>query len=1050
MRKTCYSSAVVAALLATPIFGADKIEYNRDIRPILAENCFACHGPDSASRKAKLRLDQKAVAVKRGAITPGKPDDSELVARINAPDVKDRMPPAATKKLLTSAQKDLLKRWIAAGAEYQIQWSFIPPVRAPLPQVRDKAWARNPIDRFILANLEAHGLKPAPEADRRTLARRLSLDLTGLPPEPADVEAFVSDPAPDAYEKLVDKFMKSPAWGEHRARYWLDAARYADTHGLHFDNYRAIWAYRDWVIDAFNRNMPFNEFGIEQLAGDLLPHPTLDQLIATGFNRCNMTTNEGGTIPEENLVMYTRDRTSTVAEVFLGLTANCAVCHDHKFDPISTKEFYSLSAFFNNTTQGALDGNISDTPPVVFVPTRADRAKWNKLAQDIKEMQATLAARKTAARPAFDKWLAAATPDIAARLVPEKGLAFAAPLNEGTGQTLHVNVAGKAREVKLESGFAWAPGKISPKALSIKPGAAPAFADVGDFERNQGFSIGTWVKVARRGTVGAIAARMDNTKQHRGWDLWLENERIGMHIINQWPENALKVTTRATLKPGQWHHVLVTYDGSSKAAGVKVYFDGTPQQVDAYTDKLTKTIRTNVPFKIGQRHTSERLPAGTIQDLRVYDRTLDAAQAEQLAKGSLVEASLAKAAKDRTPAEAANLFTWWLDTLDAPSRALTAGLAGLHQQEAAIRARGANTLITQERPQEPLAYVLYRGLYDQRRDKVGAKTPKSLPPFPTKAPHNRLGLARWLFEPEQPLTARVTVNRFWQEIFGTGLVKTTGDFGVMGELPSNQKLLDWLAVDFRESGWDVRRFFKLMVTSAAYRQSATISEDSLEKDPHDRLLSRSPRARMAAEMLRDYALAASGLLVRKIGGPSVKPYQPDNIWDAVALIGSNTRDYKRDSGPKLYRRSLYTFWKRGAPPPNMEILNAPSREICTVHRDHTDTPLQALVTLNDPQFVEAARHLAQWALKDGGAQPATRIDFMARRLLARPFRTEEASVVLDNLRNLRTYYQAHPRDARKLVSVGESHADPAINVGDLAAYTMLANQLLNLDEVLNK
>ncbi len=655
------------------------------------------------------------------------------------------------------------------------------------------------------------------------------------------MEAFVHDPAPDAYEKLVDKFMHAPAWGEHRARYWLDAARYADTHGLHFDNYREMWAYRDWVIDAFNRNLRFDQFGIEQLAGDLLPNPTLDQLVATGFNRCNMTTNEGGTILEENLVMYTRDRTETVAQVFLGLTANCATCHDHKFDPITTRDFYSLSAFFNNSTQGALDGNIRDTPPIIFVPRREDRARWDKLAHDIKEMKTTIDARKQAARPSFDKWLATATPALAAELVPTQGLTLTAPLNEGTGETLHLTVAGKPKEVKLSAAPAWVAGKVTPKAYALKAGVSAALPEVGDFERNQGFSVGTWLRLGKRGMNGALAARMDNTSGHRGWDVWLENERVAMHIINRWPENALKVTAKTPLKPAQWHHVLVTYDGSSKASGVKIFIDGVAQAVDVFTDKLTETIRTPVPFKIGQRHGGEGLPAGAVQDLRVYERTLDGAEAEQLAKGSLVQASLAKAAKDRTAGETADIFAWWLATLDAPTRALNAGFTGLQKEESVMRARGTNTFIVQERPQAPVAYVLYRGQYDQRRDKVGATTPKSLPPLPAKAPHNRLGFAGWLFAPEQPLTARVTVNRFWQEIFGTGLVRTAGDFGIMGEVPSHPELLDWLAVDFRESGWNVRRFFKQLVTSATYRQAATVSPEGLEKDPHNRLLAHGPR-----------------------------------------------------------------------------------------------------------------------------------------------------------------------------------------------------------------
>ncbi|HWY87252.1 MAG TPA: DUF1553 domain-containing protein, partial [Gemmataceae bacterium] len=504
------------------------------------------------------------------------------------------------------------------------------------------------------------------------------------------------------------------------------------------------------------------------------------------------------------------------------------------------------------------------------------------------------------------------------------------------------------------------------------------------------------------------------------------------------------------LQPGKWHHVFVTYDGSAKAAGVKVYINGAAQTVEVFTDKLTQTIRTPVPFKVGQRHTSERLAGVMLQDLRLYERALSSQDVDQLAKGTRAQWLLAKAAKDRASSEVTELYAWWLAALDQPSRALTGSVGPLREEETVLRSRGTITHVMQERAQEPVAYVLFRGQYDLRRDKVHAATPKSLPPMPADSPRNRLGFARWLLEPEQPLTARVTVNRFWQQVFGTGIVRTTGDFGVTGELPSHPELLDWLAVDFRESGWDVKRLFKLMVTSAAYRQAAAVTPERLEKDPHNVLLSRGPRFRLEAELMRDYALAASGLLVRKIGGPSVKPYQPDGVWEAVAIIGSNTRDYKRDSGEKLYRRSMYTFWKRGAPPASMEILNAPSREFCTVCRERTDTPLQALVTLNDPQFVEAARHLAENALKEGGDQAETRFDFLAQRLLARPFRAEETRVAREILHDLLEFYQAHPEDARKLIAVGESRADGSLDVPTLAAYTMLANQLFNMDEVLNK
>jgi hypothetical protein len=860
----------------------------------------------------------------------------------------------------------------------------------------------------------------------------------------------VSDTAPDAYEKLVDKFIQSPQWGEHRARYWLDAARYADTHGLHFDNYREMWAYRDWVIDAFNRNLPFDQFTVEQLAGDLLPNPSLDQLVATGFNRCNISTNEGGSIDEEVRVMYTRDRTETVSQVFLGLTANCATCHDHKFDPITMRDFYSLSAFFNNTTQAAMDGNIPDTPPIVFVPRRADRGRWEQLHKDIAAQRDKIEARKKAARPDFDKWLAAAKADVVAALVPTQGLSLHAPLNEGQGQSLTLQVQGKPQSVQLTSGFEWVPGKNAPKAFGLKPGQPLEVASVGDFEKNQGFSVGAWVKPHRGGLMGALAARMDNTKDFRGWDLWLAEGYPAMHIINKWPDDALRVTGRTRLKPGQWQHVFVTYDGSGKAAGVKLFIDGVVQQMDVLFDKLTKTIRTPVPFKVGQRHTDSRLNGVALEDLRLYERTLTPAEVEQLAKGARAQALLAKDAKQRMPAEDQEILTWWLSALDQPGRALGDELARLQREQGELRSRGAITHVMQEKKQEPIAYVLYRGQYDQRRDQVKALTPKSLPAFASNLPKNRLGLARWLLEPDHPLTARVTVNRFWQEIFGTGIVRTAGDFGVTGELPTHPELLDWLAVEFRESGWDVRKLFKLIVTSAAYRQAATVSRDALEKDPQNTLLSRGPRYRLDAEMMRDYALAASGLLVRKLGGPSVKPYQPDGVWEAVGMIGSNTRDYKRDSGESLYRRSLYTFWKRGAPPASMELLNAPSREFCTVRRERTDTPLQALVTLNDPQFVEAARHLAEVAIKGGGAKDSDRCDLLARRLLARPFRPDETRVVESSLTDLTAFYKTHPDDARKLIAVGESRADPSVDVATLAAYTMLTNQLFNLDEVLNK
>lgn len=1047
------AALLAGAGLSTQAFGfGEKIEYNRDVRPILSEYCFRCHGPDSASRKAELRLDRREDAVKAGAIAPSKTDESELIARIGSTDPEEVMPPPATKKTLTDAQRRTLAAWIAQGAEYQQHWSLIPPQRPEPPKVKDAAWVRNPIDRFVLAKLEEAGLKPAPEADRRAIARRLALDLTGLPPRPEDVEAFVNDTDVTAYEKYVDKLMSMPSWGEHRARYWLDAARYADTNGIHFDNYREIWTYRDWVIRAFNTNMAFDKFTLEQLAGDLLPNATLDQRIASGFNRCNMTTNEGGAIDEEYLVLYTRDRTEATAQVWLGLTAGCAVCHDHKFDPLSQREFYSLAAFFNNTTQRAMDGNIKDTPPILFVPVEADRKRFAELGSAIERAGGAIEERKHSARAEFDMWLAGIKPETIAPKPGDDSLALHVPLNEGSGSSVQVTQGKETKTLDLSAGLSWKPGKLFASALEVKPGVNLELAAAGDRERDQAFTISAWVRTPNAQTSGAILARMDDQHDFRGWDLWIEGGKVGSHIISKWQDDALKAVAKQPVKANEWTHVCVGYDGSSKAEGIKVYYDGKPMPTDITANSLKNSIKTSVPLKLAQRNTSSRIEDLQVQDVRLYNRTLSDSEIFSLGAGARLAAIAAKPAGERTQAEIGEVFAYWISSLDPVTRRLTGELAALKGEDAAIRARGGVAHVMQEKTEPAMAYVLFRGDYDKRRDPVKPATPAVLPPFPDDLPRNRLGLAQWILRPDQPLVARVTVNRFWQEVFGTGLVKTTGDFGISGELPSHPELLDWLAVEFRESGWDVKRLFKLIVGSATYRQSAKATPEKIDRDPANRLLSHGPRFRMDAEMVRDHALAASSLLVAKIGGPSVKPYQPDGVWEAVAMIGSNTRDYKRDSGENLYRRSMYTLWKRAAPPASMEIFNAPSRELCTVKRERTDTPLQALVTLNDPQFVEAQRRLAELALTLPGTEAPddTRLDFVAKRLLARPFHSNELAIVKASLNQFKTYYREHINDAKALISTGESAPDSKLDAADLAAWTMLVNELSNLDEVINK
>jgi hypothetical protein len=1050
LRHTLVRVSLVLLALGRLATAADKLQYNRDIRPILAENCFSCHGPDSAARKAGLRIDQRPAAIEGGAIEPGEPDQSSLLERVLTSDPEKVMPPPATKKSLTGPQKEILRRWIAEGAEYEKHWSFLTPVRPTPPEVKNPGWVRNPIDRFVLARLEADGLSPAPEADRRTLARRVALDLTGLPPDPALVEAFVNDASDNAWEKLVDTLFESTRWGEHRGRYWLDAARYADSHGIHFDNYREIWAYRQWVVQAFNRNLPFDQFTIEQLAGDLLPNRTLDQQVASGFNRCNITTSEGGTIPEEYLVLYTRDRTETTSAVWMGLTASCSVCHDHKFDPLSQREFYSMAAFFNNTTQPAMDGNAKDTPPIVPVPLEEDRPRFEEIARLIPETRQQLADRRVAAKPAFEAWSRAVTAAELARQIPTQGQTLSAPLTEGTGNSIAYTVQGEARQASAAQPLDWDDGAVAGKGLKTKPDNAIVLGDVGNFERDRPFTIAAWVKSTGGGANGSLVARMDDRSDYRGWDLWLEGGRLGMHLVSKWPSDAFKVVTNGPLEANRWQHVTLSYDGSSKGAGIKIYFNGKLQPVAVPVDVLKSTVQTGVALKIGQRESTDKVNGVGIQDLRLYDRVLTPEEALHLATGTRGAWLASKPEAERNEAERSELFDWWLAGQDEPTRDLTGRLSSLEAERSQIAGRGTIAHVMQEKPDVPLAFVLFRGEYDQRRDEVRPNTPAVLPPMPEGLPRNRLGFAQWLLLPEHPLTARVAVNRFWQEVFGTGLVRTSGDFGVAGELPVNQELLDWLAVEFRENGWDVKRFFKLLVMSSTYRQSALVTAEKREKDPQNRLLSRGPRFRMDAEMVRDYALAASGLLVEKIGGPSVKPYQPDGVWEAVAMIGSNTRDYRADAGANLYRRSMYTFWKRSAPPASMEIFNAPSRELCTVRRERTNTPLQALVTLNDPQFVEAARVLAARALKDGGATPESRIDFLTSRVLARPFTPAERTIARESLAGLLEYYQQHPEEAAKVLKTGAAATDPALPPSELAAWTLLTNELLNLDEVLTK
>lgn len=959
-------------------------DFQKEIRPILSANCFHCHGNDRTTRMAGLRLDVKEglYSVRRAGavIVPGKPEKSLLYQRITAKDRARRMPPPQAHKELKSGEIAAIRRWIEAGAEWREHWAFRAPVRPAEPEVKRAGWARNAVDRFVLARLERLNLEPAPEAPRHVLARRLSFDLTGLPPDPADVEAFVRSSDPEAaFLRLVDKYLASPHYGEHRARYWLDAARYGDTHGLHIDNYREMWPYRDWVIRAFNDNMPFDRFVIEQLAGDLLPEPTLEQRIATGFQRCNVTTNEAGVIIEEVEAMYAKDRADTVGAVFLGMTVGCAACHDHKFDPISQKDFYALTAFFRNTTQHAMDGNIHDPPPIVIVPGAADRRRWEEIEAREKALRAML---KTGARRRQEQELFRLEFPGRIRAVTAGG---EAPLDFGPGQAL-----GAGPDEALALHLHGTPLKVS---------GAPAVGSAEPFTVSAHFLF-------PRGEEGfTIAEQIEkiDEKRRRGWGFYVSSR---IPRVRFYTEDGKSYEIAAghldQLVPGTWNRVEFHYDGTGEPLGVRLWINGRESVTtrDAKA-RFASEFQASAPLLVG---TANRRDGGAFASLRIFRPVLSAEEEE-------------------------------LHRLDVEKRA--------------IRRRGAITHVMEERKdQKPYAHLLYRGMYDAPRARLEANTPAVLPPMPASLPRNRLGLAQWLVSEENPLTARVTVNRFWQEIFGVGLVKTAEDFGSQGEPPVNQELLDWLAVEFRESGWDVKKFFRLLVTSSAYRQAALATPEKLEKDPGNRLLSRGPRFRLDAEAIRDAALAASGLLVPEVGGPSVKPYQPEGVWEAVAMLGSDTRFYKRDTGAALYRRSVYTFWKRTAPPALLDIFNAPSREYCTVRRERTNTPLQALAAMNDVTFVEAARALAARAM----AEPETeaRIQAMARRLMSRPLEPREMEVARGAYKAFLRHYDSNPEDARKLVSHGESKPPQDVSPVELAALTMVANQLMNLDEVLNK
>ena len=1164
----CASLRVVAAPATS------GIDFNREIRSILSDNCFACHGPDEKERKGKLRLDIREDALKPAksgdhAIVPGDPSKSTLLDRINSSDPDDVMPPPKTGKKLTQQQKDLLKKWIAQGANWQEHWAFVAPQTPALPQTKDKKWVRNDIDYFVMARLEKEKLKPSPEADKTTLARRATLDLTGLPPTPQEIDAFLADKDPLAYEKLVDRLVASPRYGEQMARAWLDAARYADSHGYHIDSERSMWKWRDWVVDAFNQNKPFDAFTREQLAGDLIPDATMEQKIASGYVRCNMSTGEGGAIEEEYLAKYTFDRVETSGTIWLGLTLTCARCHTHKYDPITHREYYSLYSFFNNIDEAIMDGNKPNPDPFVKLPSpeQKERLDWLKssLADGQKKIEAPMPELDTAQEAWQAKWhekLSAGWEALSPATVkstnetkfavhdgivlaegsnPETDIHEATiPLKKSTIAALRLEALphdslpkkssaraddGRFRLSEFEAELITKGKDAKPSKLKFTQAVADAFeanyeiakAIDGKAETGWGVDANSVTEPHTALFVLAEPLKVEDEAELRvrlRYEASRSKRAIGhFRLAAAQNENLVRLLNPPKLEPWQVIGPFKAEDLKTalnkeyepeKEVDLKKKYQGVREEIkwNAKTDfddgkanllvnelngvhvvyylyrtlivpearQMELSLRADDVFKIwlngkliGERDHKDTKSALKVKaDLKqgenkllvkivnhvgaayfTFNQNLDGADTVP----ADIAAILATSGK-LSGANQQKVRVQYRRTHSPEFKEIYDNVQDWKEEQAAIERAIPTTMVAKEMSKPRETKMLIRGEYDKKGELVGPGVPAILPPFPKDAPTNRLGLAQWLLDPQHPLTARVTVNRFWQHYFGVGLVKTTEDFGVQGERPSHPELLDWLATEFIRSGWDVRHLQKLIVTSATYRQSSKITPESFAKDPENRLLARGPRFRLDGEVIRDSALAVSGLLIDKRGGRSVKPYEPPGLWEAVSF--NNSQKYVPEKGEAQYRRSLYTHWKRQSPPPNMLIFDAPTREYCVVRRPRTNTPLQALVTMNDPHFVEASRALAHRILTEESADTRKRIAYGFRLATSRAPRSDEIKVLQETLDAQLAEFREDKSAAEKLLQVGAFKANGDIDPAELAAWTTVANMILNLDEFLTK
>ena len=1027
----------------------ETVDFNYHIRPLLSDRCFKCHGPDENTREADFRLDVEEAAFgklkespRSRAIVSGSLRRSEVAHRIVSDDPEYAMPPPESNLSLSDYEVALIRKWIDQGAEWKPHWAFVKPAKLEPSAVKNETWVRNPIDQFVMAQLEREGVAPSPEAERELLLRRVYFDLTGLPPSIEAMDAFLADSSPDAFEQVVDQLLETPAYAERMAMDWMDVARYADSHGYHADGYRMMWPWRDWVIEAFDQNMPYDQFIKLQLAGDLLPDATPDQILATAFNRNHQMTAEGGIVDEEYRLEYVADRTNTTARAFMGLTMECARCHDHKFDPVTQKEYYQLSAFYNNVNEVGMTADDTNAGPMLMLYSDEDKAELATLRDSIASIESRLEQRLMSIE-AQKRAYPTDNIDLSVGLVDHYPLDVVA-------DNKVANAVRKRTPADASGDIEVVDGPVGKGVRFDYDYDYLSLQKAGLFDRYQPFSIAAWVRPEKTEPYAELFGNAGNKNSYwRGYEVYLDSlNRVNARLIHALPHNQITVRTAKGIPLDSWSHVAFTYDGSSKAKGITLFIDGEAEKVEVVFDHLYKSMHPvsgryepiEQPIRVGRSYRAfsgeDGIFKGSFDDLRIYSHALT----------SLEATKLFELQEDATQKDLSRLASrHHAKRVDKAYAALFDRLLHYRKLEHELIEPIEEIMVMEEMEKPRATYLLNRGVYDQPKEQVEPGTPETVLAFAEDLPKNRLGLAQWLTSPDNPLTARVTVNRYWQMHFGTGIVATPADMGYQGRLPSHPALLDWLAVSFVESGWDLKALHRLIVTSATYRQSSNPRKDLAERDPENEWLARGPSHRLQAEMIRDNALSASGLLVPRVGGPSAKPYQPEGLWIEKGTFSPILLRYEADKGEGLYRRSLYTFVKRTSPPPSMIAFDATDRSECTVQRQATSTPLQSLILLNDPQYVEASRVLAERMQHEGGDAVEDQITLGFRLLTGRHPSEAELIVFKQQMEAETQRFQNESDQAWALLEVGEHERDDSLPLAETAALAVVANTMMNHD-----